>query len=466
LVLSGFFPLAGVGSAAAANASAEPNWPQWRGPLATGFAPAANPPVTWSEQSNVKWKVKLPGSGTATPIIWGNQVFIQTAIATDRKVDAPVGKPGPVPAALPVPAPAEPPAQNRPEGGPGRRRGGGGGMGSNTPTESYQFALLCLDRQSGKTVWQKTAREEVPHEGHHQDHGFSSHSPLTDGQSVFAYFGSRGLHCYDLRGNLKWSRDFGRMKTKNSFGEGSSPALSGNTIVINWDHEGEDFIMALDKRTGKELWRQSRDEETTWSTPLIVEHDGRTEIITSATKKIRSYDLATGKELWECGGMTANVIPTPVAADGIVYPISGFRGSALLAIRLGRSGDLTGTDAIAWQHSKSTPYVPSPLLYGGRLYFLGGNNGILSCFDAKSGQVLINAERLESLSGVYASPVGAGGRIYLVGRNGAAMVIKQSDKLEVLATNRLEEKFDASPAVAGRELFLRGHEYLYCLAEK
>ena len=325
---------------------------------------------------------------------------------------------------------------------------------------------MSLDRQTGKTQWQKVAREEVPHEGHHRDHGYSSHSPVTDGKLVFAFFGSRGLYCYDLKGNLKWSKDLGRMRTRNAFGEGSSPAVHGNTVVINWDHEGEDFIAAFDKESGKELWRQLRDELTTWTTPLIVEHEGKAQVIVSASSRIRSYDLATGKQIWECGGMTGNVIPTPVAADGIVYLISGFRGNALLAIRLGRTGDLTDTDAIVWKHNKSTPYVPSPLLYGQRLYFVGNNNGIFSSFDAKTGKALFEAERIEALPGVYASPVGAGGRVYLAGRNGAAVVLKDSDKLEILATNRLDEKFDASPAVAGNELYLRGHEYLYCIAEK
>lgn len=451
--------------AISATAAPERNWAQWRGPLANGVAPAANPPVTWSEESNVKWKVKLPGNGAGTPIIWENQVFIQTAIPTGKK---PASASLAIPTGVPAGFPADPPAENRPEGQPGRRRGGPGGGGgrSEKPTEVHQWALMALDRQTGKILWQQTAREEVPHEGHHRDHGFSSHSPATDGKLIVAYFGSRGLYCYDLKGNLKWSKQLGQMQTRNGFGEGSSPALFGDTVVVTWDHEGDDFIAAFNKETGKELWRQSRDEATSWATPLILNHDGKAQVIASATKRIRSYDLVTGKQIWECGGMTGNVVPTPVAAEGIVYPISGFRGSALLAIKLGRTGDLTESDAIAWRHGKSTPYVPSPLLYGNQLYFLGGNNGILSCFDVKSGKPLIDAERLEALPGVYASPIGASGRVYVVGRNGAVVVLKQSDKLEVLATNRLDEKFDASPAAVGNELYLRGHEYLYCLAAK
>lgn len=436
--------IVGLLSARAVGADAATvNWPAWRGPLATGVAPQGDPPVAWSETSNVKWKVAIPGRGKGTPIVWDDLVFVQTAIPTGQKA---------------TPA-AEAPGAGRPTGGRG------GGMSTEQPTESYQFVLLCLNRRTGQTVWQKVLSEQVPHEGHHPSEGsFASASPVTDGQRIFAYFGSRGLYGLDFQGNLKWSKDLGRMQIKMAFGEGSSPALSGGKLVVNWDQEGPCFIAAFDAASGQELWRQPRDEGTSWATPLIVSHDGRTEVITSATRKIRSYDLASGKLLWECGGMTQNVIPTPVAGDGLVFPISGFRGSALLAIRLGRTGDLTGTDAIVWQHHKSTPYVPSPLLYGDRLYFLANNNGLLSCFDAKSGKALIDAERLEALPGVYASPVGAHDRVYLVGRNGTTLVIKAADKLEILATNRLDDKFDASPAIAGRELFLRGMQNLYCLA--
>jgi outer membrane protein assembly factor BamB len=283
---------------------------------------------------------------------------------------------------------------------------------------------------------------------------------------VLAWFGSRGLHCHDLKGALKWKKDFGQLRTKNGFGEGNSPALFGDTVVINWDHEGEDFILALDKETGKERWRQSRDEDTTWTTPFILRHEGTTQIVTPATRKTRSYDLATGKLLWECAGLGSNVIPAPVAGHGMVFVMSGHERKKLLAIRLGRTGDLTGTDAIAWSLDKSTPYVPSPLLYGDNLYFFSGRDGRFSCFDAKSGRPHYEAVTLEGLQGVYASPVVAGGRVYLVGRNGAVTVINHSSKLEVLATNRLEEKFDASPAVAGKDLFLRGHESLYCIAQR
>jgi outer membrane protein assembly factor BamB len=460
----GLMALCQAATARAAEETPEANWPQWRGPLATGASPFADPPTTWSETSNVRWKVKIPGTGSATPLIWGNQVFLQTAIPTASKPQVDAGRHSDDPRS-PIRL-----VQNAPPGG---RRGGPGGGGRGgpgggpKPTESYQFVLMCLDRQTGKVLWQQTAREDVPHEGVKAGDGtFASPSPITDGKHVYAYFGSRGLYCYDMDGKRQWDHDFGQMRVLMGFGEGSSPALYGDAIVVNWDHEGESFITALDKNTGNTLWTTPREERTSWSTPLIVEHDAKQQVVTAATGKIRSYDLASGKLIWECGKLTNNVIPSPVAADGIVYLTSGFRGHALLAIKLGRTGDLTGTDAIAWRHDSNTPYVPSPLLYDGRLYLLADNNGILSCFDAKTGKTLIDAQRVEGLPQVFASPVGAGGRVYLTGRNGAFVVLKNSGAMDVLSTNRLDDKFDASPAIAGKELFLRGKENLYCIAEK
>ncbi len=429
------------------------NWPEWRGPLQNGVAPDANPPTTWSETSNVKWKAKLPGSGYATPIIWEDRVFIQTAIPTGKKIEAKAAETG-----------EQPP---RKDNSPGGRKGRGGFGGGAKPTEVYQFAVLCLDRQTGKVLWQRVAREEVPHEGYRQGEGsFASSSGLTDGKHYYAYFGSRGIHCYALDGKPLWSQDLGKMRMAMSFGEGNSPAIYRDTLIINRDNEDDSFIVALDKNNGKTLWKMPREEGTSWSTPLIIERDGKAQAVVAATTKIRSYDVASGEVLWECGGLTRNVIPSPVADANTVYCMSGFRGNALLAIRLGRTGDLTGTDAIAWTHNKSTPYVPSPLLYDGKLYFFANNNGVLTCLDTKAGTPLFEAQKLDDLSGVYASPLGAAGRVYLVGRNGAVVVLKQSDKLEVLAVNRLEEKFDASPAAVGKDLLLRGREHLYCLSEK
>src|SRR5262249_52871548 len=258
--------IASSATAAAPNVSeADRNWPEWRGPLSIGVAPAAHPPVEWSETKNVKWKVPMPGSGSSTPIIWNDKVFIQTAIATGQK-PATSGEAGAntLQAAPASPAPQDTPAppQRAGRGGPGGR----GGMGSK-PDDVYQFVLLCLDRATGDELWRTVLREEVPHEGIYVGNGtYASSSPVTDGQHIYAFFGSRGLYCLDMKGHKIWEKDLGKMQIRLSFGEGSSPALYGNTLVVNWDHEGQSFIVALDKRSGDEIWRMPRDEKTSWTT--------------------------------------------------------------------------------------------------------------------------------------------------------------------------------------------------------
>lgn len=429
-------------SAAAADHPGD-DWPQWRGPLGTGVAPKATPPTEWSETKNVRWKSVIPGFGTSTPIVWKDRIYLLTAMPAD----------------LPETDTA---AESRPPAAPAPT--GGGAQVVEKPSKPYRFQVVALDRQTGQIAWRRTVVEEIPHEGHHKDHGFASSSPVTDGNWLIASFGSRGVYGLDLNGQVKWEKRLGRMLTRNAFGEGASPAVYGDVVVIPWDHEGEDFVVALDKKSGKELWRQARSEPTSWSTPMVVERPGRTEVIVSSTGRIRSYELATGKQLWECGGMTVNVIPTPVVDDTTAYLLSGFRGAAILAIQLGRDGDLTDTDAIRWKHGKSAPYVPSPLLYDGALYFLSGNNAMLSRFATADGRADYEAERLEGIFGVYGSPVGAAGRVYVVGRDGKTAVLRHGPKLEVLAVNTLDDRFDASPAVVGRELLLRGHRHLYSLA--
>jgi len=434
----------------AGDSRSEQFWPQWRGPLGTGVAPLSDPPASWSESEHVKWKVTVPGFGDATPIVWGDRIFVLTAVPTGKKAATKSTEPS-AGSTAPQTPPGDEPRQH-------------GRMNAETPNEAYQFSVICLDRKTGKTLWTRIAREEVPHEGHQQNNTYASASAVTDGEVVAGFFGSRGLHCYDLKGNLKWSKDFGHMKTKMGFGEGASPALHGNALVVNWDHEGEDFITALDKHTGKELWRTPRDEGTGWSTPLVVEHAGKQQVVVNATGKVRSYDLATGKELWSCAGQSVNAIPTPVASADTVFVTSGFRSHALYAFALDRTGDLAGTDAIRWKYDKNTPYIPSPLLVDDLLYLVANNDAKLSCFDSKTGKPHFEAERLEGLFGIYASPVCAKDRVYVLGREGTCLVLKKGPKLEILATNKLDDKTDASLALAGNEIFLRGRKSLYCIS--
>lgn len=434
------------------------NWHQWRGPLASGFAPNADPPVEWSESKNIRWKVAIPGDGTATPIVWGDRIYLLTAIETERKGEA-------AQAANNEAADEEPAAgENDGKKKRGGRGGGGGGLRPAKPSNIHQFVVMCLDRKSGETIWQKVAREELPHEGHHKDHGYASASPTTDGKHLYVSFGSRGIYCYDLEGNNLWEQDLGDMKTRNGFGEGASPTVAGDRLIVVWDHEADSFVTALDTATGQPVWKQNREEPTCWSTPLVVEHDGKEQVVINATNRTRSYDLKTGDLIWECGGQTTNAIPSPVTADGVVYCMSGFRGSAALAIPLSASGNVTDTDAVKWKLSDGTPYCPSPLLYDDLLYFNKSNNGILTVVNAKSGAVLIENQRLDGVRNVYASPVGAAGRVYFIGRDGSAVVLEHGPEYKVLATNKLDEGIDASPALVGKEMFLRGKDSLYCIA--
>jgi outer membrane protein assembly factor BamB len=420
------------------------DWPTWRGPRATGTQPEGSPPVEWSEATHVRWKVPLPGAGLASPIVWQDRVFLLTAIPTSRRVTTPVA----------VDA---------------RRREVFGTLG---PETVHRFVVLALDRADGSVVWQRTAIEAVPVDTTHGDATWASASPVTDGEVLIAHFGSAGVFAFTLDGDRLWSKDLGDMRTRNGFGEGSSPAIHGETVVINWDHEDDSFVVALDRRTGEEKWRRAREEPTSWSTPIIVEVEGQPQVVISATNRVRGYDLASGEELWSVGGMTPNVVPSPVHHDGVVYATSGFRGNALLALRLAAArGDLEATaenpsegeNAVLWSWDRNTPYVPSPLFHEGNLYFLKSNNGILSAHNAASGAALYT-ERLEGVQGVYASPVAADGRIYVVGRNGVTAVVRHGETFEVLATNTLEDRFDASPAIAGDALYLRGRKFLYCLA--
>lgn len=421
---------------AATEADLARSWPAWRGPLANGVAPQANPPVEWSEKKNVRWKVALPGRGHSSPIVFGDRVYVQaaTAIGPEQK---PVHDSAP-------------------------------GVHDSIPvTHTNQYLVIALNRADGRTVWKRVVREEWPHEGGHTTGSPASNSPVTDGEFIYAFFGSRGLYCLDTNGVVQWQKDLGRMQTLHAHGEGSSPVLHGDRLIVNWDHEGGSFLYAFDKRTGRELWKTPRDEKTSWSTPIVAQVEGRPQIVVSATKRVRGYEPATGRLIWECDGLTDNVVASPVQWRELLIAGNNYYKQAMVAIRLpGARGDISTGTNVAWRLNRMTPYVPSPLLYDDTLYHIRHNQNVLVRLDPATGQFRGELLRIEGINDfIFSSPVGAAGRLYITGRDGTTVVLKHDRENATLAVNRLEDSFSASAALVGRELFLRGEKFLYCIAE-
>ncbi|MDB4720534.1 PQQ-binding-like beta-propeller repeat protein [Verrucomicrobiales bacterium] len=430
-----FFTISILVTTAGQAQSVADNWHQWRGPENNGVSRTADPPVEWSEEKNVAWKIEIGGHGTSSPIVWGNKVFVTTAVNTE-KVD---------------------PSLPKPEDQPERV------FGIKHPNTSYQMTVLCIDKKTGKELWRDVARTLVPHEGHHRDASFASASPFCDDKRIYCWFGSGGLFAYSHDGKKLWERDLGRAKMGASLGEGSSPVVHDGKIVIVRDHAGQSTIEVLDANSGKPVWKKDRDEKNAWATPAIAKHNGVTQVITCASNKVRSYNLKTGEIIWEAKGLTGNCTPCPIVDGEVVYCMSGYEGYSLLAIPITGKGDVT--DSVLWKVKRGTPYVPSPIFYDGLLYFTQSNQNIMTCVDVKDGSRVIERDRLPGLGGVYSSPVGAAGRIYMTDRKGTILVLARGRETKVLATNELDDNFHASPALAGKQLFLRGMRFLYCLEE-
>lgn len=409
------------------------NWPQWRGPHGTGSSHVADPPTFWNEEENVAWKVAIPGKGHSTPIIWNDRLYLTTA--------QPIGE-------------AMPPRYSK---APGAH--------DNDPvTHQQRFIVLCLDTQDGTILWQRTVRESIPHEGGHYTSTFASPSPVTDGKTIAVSFGSQGIFGLSNEGEILWERDLGEMQIKHGHGEGSSLALWNKIVIANWDHEGKSFIVAFALESGRELWRVARDEVTSWSSPIVVEVNNQPQVIVSGTQRVRGYDLETGDVVWECGGLSHNVVASPVSDGERVIVGSSYEKRAMFSIKLaGAKGDLTGTEYVEWERMRGTPYVPSPLLYDNTLYFLRHYQGILTRVNATTGEELPGPLRLGGLRDVYASPVAAKGRVYITGMEGVTLVMAGDEVPRLLSANRLNDRFSASAALAGDAIYLRGETHLYKL---
>ena len=418
-----------------ADLPAAANWAHWRGPTADGRADGdARPPIKWDARTNVRWTVDLPGEGSATPIVWGDQDFVLSAQATDRVAD-------------------EPPVVD-------------GTDKTEPPNVFYRYVVTSVDRDNGKIRWQKLATEQVPHEGRHQTHTYAGGSPTTDGKRLYASFGSRGIYAYTLDGELLWETDLGDMQTRLGWGEAVTPVLADDKLIVNWDQEQNAFLVALNKQTGKEVWRVARPKEaTSWNTPLVVENGARKLVVVNGTDRVRAYEVETGTEVWACGGQTVNAIPSPVRFEDTVICISGFRGAFGVAIPINSKGDVTNSPTLRWKIGQRTPYVPSPALSGNRLFFTSGNTDVLSCVDARTGKYLIDSKRLSGIKSLYSSPMVAGGHIYFAGREGTTVVLKDNATLDLVSENVLSGTMDASPVAVGDQLFLRSWNKLYCISE-
>jgi outer membrane protein assembly factor BamB len=413
-------------------------WPHWRGPQHSGVAPGSAP-IRWDDTTNVAWRIEVPGRGHSSPVIWDDRIFLTTAVPTGRTL---------------------PPAGGAQASRPAF---GDGGAGAH---EEHDLVVMAVDRVSGKTLWRQVATTAAPHEGYHHRYGsFASPSPATDGERVYVSFGSRGVYAYDMDGRLAWHRDFDiRMQMFLEFGEGVGPVVEDGRVILLFDHEGDSFITMLDAATGEDIWRTPRDEGTNWSTPLVVTHQGRKQIVVSATRRVRSYDFETGRLIWEVGGLGQNSIPRPVQHGDLVVVMSGFRNPNLMAIRLGREGDLSGTDAIVWTMNRGLSYTASPLLHDGRLYFIT-DSGMITSVDAATGKPYYQQVRMPAPTNFKASPVAAGEHLYLATEEGTVLVARLGEPFDVVATNAHEDQsFVSSPAIAGGDIFLRSRTHLFRIA--
>lgn len=411
------------------------NWPSWRGPFSDGIAPFASPPIRWSENENLAWKTRIEGSGCGSPVIWGDRVFLLTAIPVDKIMSVP---------------------NVIPDGTPNIR------PHSQTlkTWKPQQFAVICIHRESGKLLWKRVVHEAMPHQGHHHKGSFASASPVTDGKLVWASFGSYGLYCLDFDGREIWRHEPRPQAMEDGLGEGSSPALHGDWLIVVVDHELQSHVTAYDKNTGAKRWRQNRDSVSNWTTPRIVKNEDRYQVVINGAP-VKGYDLETGRLLWKRDGQSLSAVPMPAAGQGMVFTASGWQKDLLQAIRVENQGTSSGQPNVSWSLNRSVPYVPSPLVWGDELYLLE-DKSFISCLSPSTGKPFYMKKRLPGIQSFSASPTGADGRVYLVSENGTTVVIERGRNFEVLAVNKLDDTIYASPAMVGDSIYLRGKEHLYC----
>lgn len=430
-------------SAATFNGSAAPkgnNWSQWRGPEGNGLSAETNLPMEWSETRNIRWKAAIAGRGHSSPIVWGDRVFLTTDIEGEV-----------VEGAKAVRHVIEGQDFVHPDSVGANRR--------------HTFKVICLDRNTGRILWEQTAYTGTVFDDRHRKGSYAAPTPATDGKLLFAWFGGEGdgLYAYDFNGKLRWKAAIGKIASVG-MGPGSSPVIFENLVILQCDEdEGKNsFIVALNAATGKEVWKTQRKVQASWATPLLVRHSGRAELITSGNELIISYDPKTGREIWHAKGHESNAIPTPLAGNGMVYVYAGFPVKKTMAIKLGASGDITNTPNIAWQYDKGTAYVPSSVLIGNHIYLVS-DRGIITCLDAITGKIVYEGGRIPVPATFTASPVAFDGKIMLTSEDGDTYIVKAGPKHEVLATNSIGEPVYASPAISDGLIFIRGEKNLFCI---
>jgi outer membrane protein assembly factor BamB len=429
-----------VGSALVLLVAAAPhaaNWPQWRGPDGQGVSPETNLPLAWTATSNIAWKSAVP-AGHSQPIVWGDRVFVTAAVEGE-----------------PVPGASAP--EHRMDGEVFKHPDAVGADRKHT------LKVLAFDLESGRQLWERVAYEGTVYDDRHRRSSYAAPTPVTDGARVYAYFGPQGVYAYDFDGALAWKGSVGNFALVG-MGTGTSPVLWKDRLIIQRDeNEGKaSVILALDTRSGKEAWRTSRPVQASWSTPVVVEANGRAEVVTNGNEFIIAYDPATGAELWRAKGVQSNAIHTPLVGHGLVIVTAGFPAKKVIAIRPGGKGDVSETDRIAWQYDRGTAYVASPILHGDYVYLVS-DKGILTCLDAKTGEVKYEGGRVPVPSTFMASPVAFADTLLLTSTDGDTYVIKAGPVHEVLGTNAIGEPVNASLAISQGRILVRGATHLYCI---
>ena len=413
------------------------NWPQWRGPRGQGVSEEKKLPTEWTPTKNIKWKTAIPGRGHSSPIVWGNRLFLTTAI------EGPL-----VPGAGAVKHTINNQVVKFPDTGGAERR--------------HTLKVICIDVDTGKIIWERTAYEGAMYDDRQKTNSYASSTPVTDGRYVYAYFGSEGLYCYDFEGNQVW-KVISNGVAKMGYGEGTSPIIFENLLILQVDTEmGErSYIAAFDRTTGKEVWKTVRKNRASWSTPVLVRGSKRVELIASGAESVTSYDPATGKELWQTEGLVSHAIPTSLAGEDFVFVYAGSHDKRGYAVRL---GDVAGGDAnrVLWRHDKGMAYVASGILYDGAIYLIT-DSGTMTALDAKTGALKYEGGRLPAPSIFFASPVAFEGKILITSQDGDTYVIVAGPKHEILASNSVGEAVYASPAISGGRIFIRGDHNLFCI---